>query len=74
MYFDGNFENGEPNGDSIRIYDEDGVLWYEGSIVKGVKQGFGKEYHENGKLMFEGNFKEGFPDGVVTTYHTYFFC
>ena len=52
------FVEGQING-FCTIYDEWGILFYEGNFVNGYRQGKGKEYDKNGKLEFEGFYEKG---------------
>lgn len=44
---------------SVRIYHESGNLHYEGRIVNGLYEGWGKLSHTNGSLEYEGKFYKG---------------
>ena len=52
------FVEGQING-FCTIYDEWGILFYEGNFVNGYRQGKGKEYDKNGKLEYEGFYEKG---------------
>ena len=52
------FVEGQING-FCTIYDEWGILFYEGNFVNGYRQGKGKEFDKNGKLEFEGFYEKG---------------
>ena len=41
------------------LYDDDGLLFFEGFMVNGYREGIGKEYDENGKLVFCGYYSKG---------------
>lgn len=43
----------------VRIYHESGNLHFEGRIVNGLYEGWGKLYHTNGALEYEGKFYKG---------------
>ena len=52
--FEGLFYN---DGASGKLYDDEGILLYEGQLLIGKKKnGKGREYYENGKLKFEGEY------------------
>jgi hypothetical protein len=44
---------------SVRIYHESGNLHYEGRVINGLYEGWGKLYHTNGALEYEGKFYKG---------------
>ena len=54
-----NFVDNEATGDCT-LYNEDGFLFFKGSLEKGYREGKGKEYYPNGKLLYEGQFHQGF--------------
>ena len=47
----------------MKIYHFDGELEYDGRIWRGMRQGFGKDWHDNGTLNYSGNWKGDKPDG-----------
>ena len=51
------FEIKEGSG-NIREYNYNGIKLYEGDIVKGIKEGYGKEFFQ-GKVEYEGIFMNG---------------
>ena len=53
----------------IREYNINGIIIYEGDIVHGIKEGFGKEYF-GGKIEYEGIFRNGKRDIEGTEYYT----
>ena len=63
-----NFVDGEATGE-CSLYNEDGFLFFRGSLEKGVREGKGKEYYPNGKLLFEGYFHQGFRQGKGIEYN-----
>ena len=44
---------------TIKEYDDDGKLIFEGGYLNGERHGKGKEYDFDGKLIFEGEYKNG---------------
>ena len=50
--------NGEANGKG-KIYDENGVLLFEGEFSNNKRKGKGKEYNEYGELIFDGEYLDG---------------
>ena len=44
---------------SIKEYDRNGKLEYEGEYLNGKRNGKGKEYDSNGELIFEGEYLNG---------------
>lgn len=53
--------NFKPHGKKCVLYNLLGNIEYEGSIIHGVKQGYGYLYNLNGKLKYKGQFKQGGP-------------
>jgi antitoxin component YwqK of YwqJK toxin-antitoxin module len=47
--FEGVIRNGQPHGENIQIWNEDGLLIYEGGMDEGIKEGPGKEWTLDGK-------------------------
>ena len=43
----------------MKVYNDEGVLIFEGECVNGYRNGKGKEYDNNGKLIFEGEYSNG---------------
>ena len=62
----GRLEDGVLQGD-CKLYDENGVLIYEGQLTDGIRNGSGKEY-EDGVLQYDGRFTDGVYDGIGTLY------
>ena len=42
-----------------KLYDESGILFFEGYLENGYRQGSGKEYDEKGYVVFEGFYDKG---------------
>ena len=55
--YSGRLEDGVLQGES-KLYDEEGVLLYEGQMLDGLRSGSGKEY-QDGILTYEGQFEAG---------------
>jgi len=51
------YELYEGKGNMITFYNN-GKISFEGILIKGEKNGFGKEYDENGYLIFDGEYKD----------------
>ena len=47
------------------LYDEKGVIFFEGYLENGYREGRGKEYNEKGEVVFDGFFKEGKRMNIV---------
>ena len=91
MYFEtnqeleyiGGFANDEYNGEDVTIYFKglEDTVFYQGSMLNGLKQGYGIEFSENKKIKYEGywsfnnkngpNFSEYDQDGNLMFYGTY---
>ena len=52
------FVDGVANG-PCTLYDDEGIIFFEGYFENGYREGRGKEYDENGKLVFDGFFHKG---------------
>ena len=64
--YEGRLEDGVLQGE-CKLYDENGVLIYEGQVKDGERNGNGKEY-KNGVLVYDGQFVNGLYDGMGTLY------
>jgi antitoxin component YwqK of YwqJK toxin-antitoxin module len=64
--YSGRLEDGVLQGD-CKLYDENGVLIYEGQVTDGIRNGSGKAY-EDGVLQYDGRFTDGIYDGFGTLY------
>ncbi len=62
----GRLEDGVLQGD-CKLYDENGVLIYEGQLTNGERNGSGKAY-ENGVLVYDGRYTDEAYDGMGTLY------
>ena len=62
----GRLEDGVLQGE-CKLYDENGVLIYEGQLVNGERNGSGKAY-ENGVLVYDGRYTDEEYDGMGTLY------
>jgi antitoxin component YwqK of YwqJK toxin-antitoxin module len=51
----------------VKIFHDNGNLYYEGFYKTNQKNGHGKEYHYNGVLKYEGNFINDQIDGDNVT-------
>ena len=67
MLFDGNYLNGEKNGNG-KEYNNKGELIYEGNYLENKKNGEGKVYKE-GKLVFKGEYLNGQKNGKGKEYY-----
>ena len=54
LIFEGEYLNGEKNGNGKEYDYNSGKLRFEGKYLNGEKNGKGKEYYTNDKLKFEG--------------------
>ena len=54
----------------IKIYDQKGIIEFEGEIINGIMNGKGKKY-SNGKLIFDGEFLNGKRNGKGIEYSSY---
>ena len=52
-----------------KIFDSDGVLYFDGEFSNGKRNGFGKEYFKCGSLKSEGEYFDDFLNGEVKEYH-----
>ena len=52
------FVDGVANG-PCTLYDDEGIIFFEGYFENGYREGRGKEYDENGKPVFDGFFHKG---------------
>ena len=59
LLYEGEFLNGERNGNGKEYSDYDGTLIYEGEFFDGKRNGKGKEYNDKGYVIFEGEFSNG---------------
>lgn len=60
--YEGNFVNNRITGEGI-IYYSDGLSQYQGQLLNGKREGFGKLTDRNGQ-EFEGEWKDGKRNGV----------
>ena len=58
-----NFVDGIASG-PCTLYDNDGIVYFEGYFENGYREGRGKVYDENGELVFDGFYKEGKKLGI----------
>lgn len=59
LEYEGNFEEGGPDGKDCCIYFENGKTKYRGSCVKGKFEGYGMLSDKNGKAEYKGWFLGG---------------
>ena len=64
--YEGRLEDGVLQGE-CKLYDENGLLIYEGQVKDGERDGSGKEY-KNGVLVYKGQFTLGYYNGLGTLY------
>lgn len=53
-----------------RVYDQMGVMVYEGSLSKGHPEGYGIQYTADGKVIYKGNFEGGKYKGKGERYNS----
>ena len=58
------YVNGVATG-PCKLYDESGILFFEGYLENGYRQGSGKEYDEKGYVVFEGFYDKGKKLNIV---------
>ena len=49
----------------VKIYYENGNIWYEGELKGGIPHGKGITYDKIGILIYEGNHMNGKPSGDI---------
>lgn len=59
--YEGIFRKNGPHMDSCKIYYENGKVMFEGKMVEGVREGFGRLYWENGKVVYSGDWRKNIP-------------
>lgn len=57
-------------GGKARVYNTDGKLVYEGTMEKGMPQGYGIQYDYNGNLIYKGSFEGGKYSGQGELYNS----
>ena len=68
--FEGEYLNGEKNGEGKEYYSLDGNLKFEGEYFKGKRNGKGKEYKSiDGYIIFEGEFLNDKRNGKGKEYN-----
>ena len=63
--YEGVFINNGCHGEVCKIYYESGKIMFEGKIVEGVREGFGRLYWDNGRIAFSGFWKNNNPHGKM---------
>ena len=63
--YEGVFINNGCHGEVVKIYYESGKIMFEGKMVEGVREGFGRLYWDNGKIAFSGFWKNNNPHGKM---------
>ena len=58
LLYVGALQNGEPSGKGVVVSIPTKTVIYEGEVLKGQYEGFGRRY-QNGELYEEGTFKQG---------------
>ena len=64
IIYDGNFENGFPEGEGKCYYENED--YYIGLFSKGIRHGKGIIYYKNGNIKFKGDFVEDKAEGNGT--------
>lgn len=63
--YEGVFKNNGCNSESSKIYYETGKIMFEGKMVEGVREGFGRLYWDTGKIAYSGIWKYNNPAGEL---------
>ena len=53
----------------VKIYKEDGMIFYNGEWKNGKTNGKGKSYYKHGRLQYDGGWKDGKYDGNGELYY-----
>lgn len=53
----------------VSLFNEDGVIIYNGLMKNNKKSGFGVEYQENGEIKYKGNFENDLYNGEGKLYY-----
>lgn len=68
--YNGRLVNGQPHGDLVKLYYDNGKLMYKGKMVQGKQNGTGELYHPNGVLKYKGQFLDNvFHGDDCSIYH-----